>query len=174
METRNLERSTGGHREQQADVERQRWETPPYKPGPPAGLREGLARALQAGGPEHRPRGQRPAERGGRVVKAPQADPRPCGAARERRPKGRDRSRHRCRPSAGRSATGAHGLGGPEVAGSIGQPAMRVRTAEAPPREYILMFADELAKWLQLSAMPTSLHFAVRVNINKFLSCFRA
>ena len=51
----------------------------------------------------------------------------------------------------------------------------RVRTAEAPPGRYILMFDDELAKWRrQLSAMPTSLHFAVRVIINKFLSCFRA
>ena len=37
------------HRELQADVEQQGWETPPHKPGPPAGLREGLARALQAG-----------------------------------------------------------------------------------------------------------------------------
>ena len=70
-QVRNKERNTEEHREPQTDVEEQGGETPPHKPGPPAWLREGLARALQAGGPERRPRGPRPAERGGRVVKAP-------------------------------------------------------------------------------------------------------
>ena len=72
-QVRNKERNTGEHREPQADVEQQGWETPPYKPGPgpPAGLREGLARELEAGGPERRPRGPCPAERGGRAVAPP-------------------------------------------------------------------------------------------------------
>ena len=46
-------------------------ETPPHKPAPPTGLREGLARALEAGGPECRPPGPLPAERVGRAVEAP-------------------------------------------------------------------------------------------------------
>ena len=56
-QVRNKEMNTGEHR-LQADVEQQGWETPPHKSGPPAWLREGLARALEAGGPERRP--QRP------------------------------------------------------------------------------------------------------------------
>ena len=45
-QVRNKERNTREHREQrQADVEQQGWETPPHKPGAPAGLKEGLARA---------------------------------------------------------------------------------------------------------------------------------
>ena len=66
----------------QADVERQDWETPPHKPGPPAGLREGLARAQEAGEPKCRPRGPRPAERGGRAVKAPPGRTPAVGARR--------------------------------------------------------------------------------------------
>ena len=66
-----VERNTDEHREPQADVGQQDWETPPHKPGPPAGLREGLARALEAGGPERRPRGPRPTERGGRADAPP-------------------------------------------------------------------------------------------------------
>ena len=76
--------NTGEHREMQADVERQDWETPPHKPGPPAGLREGLARAQKAEGPSvahedrtrpsgedgrsrHRPGGPPPSGRGARA-----------------------------------------------------------------------------------------------------------
>ena len=44
-QVRNKERNTGERREPQADVEQQGWEAPPHKPGPPAGLGEGLARA---------------------------------------------------------------------------------------------------------------------------------
>ena len=47
-QVRNKGRSTGEHREPQADVEQQGCETPPHKPGHPAGLREGLAQALEA------------------------------------------------------------------------------------------------------------------------------
>ena len=54
-QVRNKERYTGGHREPQADVEQQGWKTPPHKPGPPAGLGEGLERALKVGGPGRRP-----------------------------------------------------------------------------------------------------------------------
>ena len=68
---RSKERNTGEHREPQADIEQQGWETPPHKPGPPAGLRELLERALEVGGPGRCPLGQRLAERGGRAVKAP-------------------------------------------------------------------------------------------------------
>ena len=62
------------------------------------------------------------------------AGPRRLGEARERRRKGRARSRHRCRPSAGRSATGAQGLGGPEVAGNIGQPAIASANRRGSPK----------------------------------------
>ena len=44
----------GEHREPQADAEQQGWpgwEIQPHKPGPAAGQGEGLARALEAGGP---------------------------------------------------------------------------------------------------------------------------
>ena len=34
-QVRNKERNTGEHREPQADVEQQGWETPPHKPGTP-------------------------------------------------------------------------------------------------------------------------------------------
>ena len=74
--------NTGQHREPQVDVEQQGWETPPHKPGPPAGLRKGLAQALQAGGLERRPQGLRPAERGGRAVKAPPRRTSAVGARR--------------------------------------------------------------------------------------------
>ena len=45
------------HRELQADSGpwQQGLKTPPHKPGPPTGLREGLARAQKAGGPRCRP-----------------------------------------------------------------------------------------------------------------------
>ena len=66
-QVRNKERNTEEHREQQTDVEQQGGKTPPHKPGPPAGLREGLTWALEAGGPELRPREQCPTERGGRA-----------------------------------------------------------------------------------------------------------
>ena len=70
-QVRNKERNTEEHREPQTDVEQQGGETPPHKPGPPAGLREGLARALEAGGPELRPPEPRPTERGGRADAPP-------------------------------------------------------------------------------------------------------
>ena len=72
---------TEEHRELQADSGQQGLETPPHEPGPPTGLREGLARAQEAVGPRCRPRGPRPAEQVGRAVKAP---PRrtPAGGAR--------------------------------------------------------------------------------------------
>ena len=76
--------NTGQHREPQADVEQQGWETPPHKPGPPAGLGEGLARALEVGGPGRRSRGPPPAERGGRAVKAPPGRTPAVGARRAR------------------------------------------------------------------------------------------
>ena len=57
-QVRNKERNTEDHSEPQTDGEEQGGETLPHKPGPPAGLREGLARALKAGGPELRPRGK--------------------------------------------------------------------------------------------------------------------
>ena len=50
----NKERNTGERRGLQADGEQQGLETPPHKPGPPAGLREGLARAQEAAGPKWR------------------------------------------------------------------------------------------------------------------------
>ena len=53
-QVRNKERKTGEHREPQADAEQQGWpgwEIQPHKPGPAAGQGEGLARALEAGGP---------------------------------------------------------------------------------------------------------------------------
>ena len=69
------ERNTGEHGELQADAGQQGLETPPHKlePGPPAGLREGLARAQgsEAGGPKGRPREPLPAERVGCAVDAP-------------------------------------------------------------------------------------------------------
>ena len=68
---RNKERNTEEHREPQTDVEQQGGDTPPHKPGPPAGLREGLALALEAGGPELRPLEPRPTERGGRADAPP-------------------------------------------------------------------------------------------------------
>ena len=40
----------GEHRELQADSGQQGFETPPHKPGPPTGLREGLARAQEREG----------------------------------------------------------------------------------------------------------------------------
>ena len=43
------ERNTGEHRELQADGGQQGLETPPHKPGPLTGLKEGLARAQEAG-----------------------------------------------------------------------------------------------------------------------------
>ena len=70
-QVRNKERNTGVYREPQADVEQQGWETPPHKPGPLAALGKGLARALEVAGPGRRSRGPRPAELGGRAVKAP-------------------------------------------------------------------------------------------------------
>ena len=70
-QVRNMERNTGEHREPQANVEQQGWETPPHKPLPPAGLGEGLTRALEVEGPGSRSRGLPPAERGGRALKAP-------------------------------------------------------------------------------------------------------
>ena len=75
------ERNTGEHRELQADSGQQGWETPPNKPGPPTGPREGLARAQEAVGPRRRPRRPRPDERVGCAVEAP---PRrtPAGGAR--------------------------------------------------------------------------------------------
>ena len=57
-------------------------ETPPHKPAPPTGLREGLARALEAGGPECRPPGPLPAERVGRAVEAPPGQTPAVGARR--------------------------------------------------------------------------------------------
>ena len=57
-------------------------ETPPHKPAPPTGLREGLARALEAGGPECRPPGPLPAERVGRAVEAPPGRTPAVGARR--------------------------------------------------------------------------------------------
>ena len=177
-QVRNKERNTEEHREPQTDGEEQGGETPPHKPGPPAWLREGLARALQAGGPERRPRGPLPAKRGGRAVKAPPGRTPAVGARRasatanEEPEAATDVGRQRDVP---RPVHTAQGLGGPEVEGSIGQPAIVSANRRAPPpREYILMFADELGKWRRLSAMPTSLHFAVRGNIIKFLSCFKA
>ena len=71
-----------GTREPQTDVEQQGWETSPHKPGPPAGLGEGLAWALEVGGPGHRSQGPRPAERGGRAVKAPPGRTPAVGARR--------------------------------------------------------------------------------------------
>ena len=52
-------------------MEKQGGETLPHKPGPPAGLREGLTLTPGAGGPELRPRGPRPTERGGRADAPP-------------------------------------------------------------------------------------------------------
>ena len=129
-QVRNKERNTGEHREQQADIEQQGWETPwpwqPHKPAIPAGLGEGLARALEVWGPGRRSRGPRLAERGGLAVKAPPGQTpavRVCAAC-ERRWKWRARSRHRGRQSAGRATACAQGVGEQEVAGSSGQPAI--------------------------------------------------
>ena len=56
----------------------------PRKPGPPKGLREGLARALETGGPEcpSRPQGPLPAEQVGRAVEAPPGRTTAVGARR--------------------------------------------------------------------------------------------
>ena len=51
-----------------ANVGQQGLETPPHKPGPLPGLREGLARAQEAGGRKWHPHGPLPAERVGRAV----------------------------------------------------------------------------------------------------------
>ena len=78
--TSRKERNTGEHREIQADSGQQGLETPPHKPGPPNGLREGLARAATGSGrAKCRPRGQRPAERVGRAVEAPPRRTPPSG-----------------------------------------------------------------------------------------------
>ena len=122
------------HRELQAYGGQQGLETLPYKPGPPTGLREGLARAQEAGGPEFHPQGSLPAERVGRAVEAPPGRTPAVGARRARAAgreepeaatdvgRQRDAPRQVHRASEGRRWWGAvHNL--PE----------RVRIADAPP-----------------------------------------
>ena len=135
-QVRNKERNTGEHREPQADVEQQGWETPPHKPEPPAELGEGLARALEVGGPGRRSRGPPPAERGGRAVKAPPGRTPAVGARRasaagSEEPEAatevgrrRDAQRPVHRASENRRWRGA-----------VDNLPLRVRTAQAPPGE---------------------------------------
>ena len=66
------EHEVPGTRELQAVRGQHCLETPPHTQGPLNRLREGLARAQEAVGPQCRPQGQLPAERVGRVAKAPQ------------------------------------------------------------------------------------------------------
>ena len=59
----------------EADSGQQGLETPPHKPGLLTELKEGLARAWEAGGPRFCPRRQRPTELVGRAVGAPRRTP---------------------------------------------------------------------------------------------------
>ena len=83
-QVKSKDRNTGEHRELQADGGQQSLETPPHKPepGPPAGLREGLARAQEAGGQCCRPQGPLPIERVGCAVEAPSGRAPAVGARR--------------------------------------------------------------------------------------------
>ena len=101
----------GEHREPQADAEQQGWpgwEIPPHK-GPAAWQGEGLARALEVGGPGRCPRGPRPAEWGERAVKALPGRTPTVGALRA-------------------------SVREPEVVGSIGQPAIASANRRGLPR----------------------------------------